>query len=81
VAQSLKKATNPTSIALTRHRKLLQAIAALVIAVAAAGVLVAEADRAVAVDVIDVVATAAADMVEAMAVTAAMVEGDATKAD
>jgi len=77
----LKKATNPTSIALTRHRKLLQAIAALVIAVAAAGVLVAEADRAVAVDVIDVVATAAADMVEAMAVTAAMVEGDATKAD
>ena len=77
----MKKATNPTSIALTRHRKLLQAIAALVIAVAAAGVLVAEADRAVAVDVIDVVATAAADMVEAMAVTAAMVEGDATKAD
>ena len=76
----MKKATNPTSIALTRHRKLLQAIAALVIAVAAAGVLVAEADRAVAVDVIDVVATAAADMVEAMAVTAAMVEGDATKA-
>ena len=76
----MKKATNPTSIALTRHRKLLQAIAALVIAVAAAGVLVAEADRAVAVDVIDVVATAAADMVEAMAVPAAMVEGDATKA-
>jgi len=75
----LKKATSPTSIVLTRHRKLLQAIAALVIAVAAAGVLVAEADRAVAVDVIDVVATAAADMVEAMAVTAAMVEGDATK--